>query len=67
MAKTEKQPVMLGSLVAGAWFKFDNKIWELKNHNPTVERSVSEGTANCRQINSSVIKDICRSNYVLPV
>jgi hypothetical protein len=65
MGKTETKPVMLGSLQPGDTFRFDNKLWELKKHNPMVERCESEGTAECRLVNSSVVKSICRSNYVV--
>lgn len=60
-----KTPVLLGSLRPGDKFIFDNKLWELKKHNPVVARPDSEGTAECRLINSSVIKAICRGNYVV--
>jgi hypothetical protein len=60
------EPVMLGSLKPGAKFIYDNKLWEVKKHNPVVDRCEHEGTADCRLINSAVIKSICRGNYVVP-
>jgi len=66
MKPKTKTPVLLGSLEPGDWFTYDNKIWELKKHNPVVDRLETEGTAECRMINSAVIKSICRSNYVVP-
>lgn len=60
-----KRPVLLGSLKPGDWFIHDNKLWELKHHNPVVERRTDEGTAECRIINTPVILSLKRCNYVV--
>lgn len=62
-----KQPVMLGSLKVGARFIRNEKEWEVKQQNWSKERKPSEGKAVCWQINTPVIINISRDNYVVPV
>lgn len=66
MAKP-KQPVLLGSLEKGARFIKDQKEWEVLQQNWTKERKPAEGKARCKMVNTPVILNLNRDNYVMPV
>jgi hypothetical protein len=66
MKQTTKTPVMLGTLEIGSKFIFDAAIWEVLEQNWSQERNPDQGKARCKKVNTPVISNICRSNYVVP-
>lgn len=66
MKKTKTKPVLLGSLDLGARFIKDGKEWEVLQQNWTKEREPDQGKAKCKMVNTPVILNIARDNYVMP-
>lgn len=63
MAKPK--PVLLGSLEVGSRFIKDQKEWEVLQQNWTKEREPTEGKARCKMVNTPVILNLSRDNYVV--
>jgi hypothetical protein len=61
------EPIILGTLKIGERFIFDSATWEVLQQNYTKERDPKDGKARCKKINTPVILNICRSNYVVRV
>ena len=61
----KKQPVLLGSLEIGEKFLYDSALWEVLQQNWSQERKLDQGKARCKKVNTPVILNICRSNYVV--
>lgn len=59
-------PVMLGTLEKGSKFIFDSALWEVLEQNWSQERKPDQGKARCKKVNTPVITNIFRSNYVVP-
>lgn len=66
MAKTKTKPVMLGTLEIGARFIYLGSEWKVLQQNWTRERKPSEGKAKCQKVNTPVILNLVRSDFVLP-
>lgn len=56
---------MLGSLAEGDRFLYDSALWEVLQQNWSQERKPDQGKARCKKVNTPVILNICRSNYVV--
>ena len=65
--QTVVRPVMLGKLNIGDKFIFNGKIWEVKQQEYSKPRDPASGMARCKQINTPVVSNLVRSNYVVPV
>lgn len=62
---SRQQPVMLGSLKEGEQFIFNSAIWRVLQQNWTKERKPDEGRARCQKVNTPVVSNLVRSNYVV--
>lgn len=67
MGKAKAKPVLLGSLKIGDRFVKDGMEWEVRQQNWSRERRPEEGKAVCKMINTPVIINLSRDNYVMPV
>lgn len=64
MPKTKTKPVMLGSLKIGDRFIYLGSEWKILQQNWTKERKPDEGKARCQKVNTPVILNLCRGDYV---
>lgn len=68
MAKTKTKPVMLGTLENGERFIYQGAEWKVLQQNWSDRiRKPEEGKARCQKINTPVIINLDRDNYVMPV
>lgn len=68
MAKTKTKPVMIGTLHDGARFIYQGAEWKVLQQNwSSRQRKPDEGKARCQKINTPVILNLCRGDYVQKV
>jgi hypothetical protein len=64
--RIKTKPVMLGTLSNGSRFIYHGAEWKVLQQNWTRERRPDEGQAKCQKINTPVILNLVRSDFVLP-
>lgn len=68
MSKTKTKPVMLGTLGNGSRFMYQGAEWKVLQQNwSNRQRKPDEGKAKCQKINTPVIINLCRGDYVQKV